>query len=1252
MNTTKPLMRHAQLLSNGSFTTLLTGAGTGFSRVGDTMLSRWSGDRIEDAEGYFFYLRDADSGNCWSLGEQPGGANAERRAAGGEPGVGWVDVTANGIEARMEVAVDPQRDLEVRSILLSNLTDRERHLEATSYLEVVLNRQSDEAAHPAFSKLFVQTEPDAASGALLARRRPRGEGEAGLWMVHAAAGGEEAGFETDRTRFVGRGRDLRAPQGMDGDLSGTAGNVLDPAFSLRRRVMLAPGGQLRLVFLLGAAPSRDQALALTEALRDEGLPVLQAARGAGQAMRQRAGLSDDQVEYAQRLAAAMLYGQSALRAKAGAAPSQRAVAGLPAIHVLVEQGAVRDDVELLLRARRYWAALGWPVNVLLLDAGWPAQEGVQVRDAASFAAGELAAVALRALLVVRAGLPALSDPDGAAAELPQPQASPGAADGPFALEGREALRFFNGHGGFSQGGHEYVVRMNWDAQRGLHRPPLAWTNAISNEHFGFLVSESGAGYTWSRNSRVHRLTPWYNDPIRDPHGEALYLRDEDNGRYWSPLPGPVPASAGYQAAHGFGYTRISHVSHGLEQETVMFVPRHDPVKLVRVRVTNRGDSVRRLSLYSYQRLVLGGTPADSSRFVTTEYDAAGVLLASNPLAGVFADGVTFAAALAGEGAVVHHSADRAAFIGLHGSPAQPAALSAPRLDGVSGPGFDPCAAFQVVCELAPGTSMECVFLLGETVERQAALELVRHYAQPGAVQRAYDEITAFWHHTISAVQVKTPAPAIDLMLNGWLAYQNLSCRIWGRSAFYQSGGALGYRDQLQDSSAMIYARPDLTRKQIRIHAAHQFVEGDVLHWWHTAPMEQGLRTRFSDDLLWLPYITAFYVRSTGDWSVLDEVEPFLKAPLLEDGEDEVYLKPELSGASGDIYEHCCRALDRSLTQGAHGLPLMGTGDWNDGMNRVGREGRGESVWMGFFLSRIIKDFLPICERRGDTARVLSYRAYHDHLDHALNADGWDGEWYRRAYYDNGAVIGSKDSDECQIDALAQAWAVISGVAPEQRARQALDAMEQRLVSEPEGLIRLLTPAFVNTPNDPGYIKGYVAGVRENGGQYTHAACWAVRAMAEAGRRDRAARLLEMISPVSHALDPAAVAVYQVEPYVIAADIYGEAPHIGRGGWTWYTGSSGWMFRVGLESVLGFSIRDGGQIVLAPRIPDEWPEFHVVYRLPDDGGSYDIVVRNPQGSAAGVVAVSMDGAPLTPEDGAALIPLQRDGASHVVEIVLG
>ncbi|MGH6944229.1 MAG: GH36-type glycosyl hydrolase domain-containing protein, partial [Geminicoccaceae bacterium] len=595
----------------------------------------------------------------------------------------------------------------------------------------------------------------------------------------------------------------------------------------------------------------------------------------------------------------------------------------------------------------------------------------------------------------------------------------------------------------------------------------------------------------SQNSRLNRITPWPNDPVTDPHGEALYVRDEEAGTFWSPMPGPVGASAPYEVRYGFGYCRFLHAGAALEQEVCLFVPRHDPLKITRLRLRNLSGRPRRLSVFAYGRLVLGGTPAETSRAVETRTDPkTGMLLASNPLRGEFSDRVAFTAAIPGrEGDGVHFTADRASFIGRNGSPARPAALMRTSvLDRRAGAGLDPCAALQITMALAPGETVECAFLLGEAEDESAARALADHYRSLSSIDRAFDEVRGFWQDLIPTLQVKTPSPALDLMFNGWLVYQTLCCRLWARSAYYQSGGAFGFRDQLQDAAALVHLRPDLTREQILLHAAHQFVEGDVLHWWHP-PASRGVRTRFADDLLWLPLVTAYYVESTGDRALLDEEVRFLEARALEEGEDEAYLLPVDSGQRASVYEHCCRALDRSLTQGAHGLPLMGTGDWNDGMNRVGREGRGESVWLGFFLYEILGRFAPICRARDDARRAERYEAHRAHLLEAVNDAGWDGGWYRRAYYDDGTPLGSAANDECRIDALAQAWAVISGAAPRERASRAIDAALAELVSEEEGLIRLLAPPFDRTEQDPGYIKGYVPGIRENGGQYTHAALW-------------------------------------------------------------------------------------------------------------------------------------------------------------------
>jgi cyclic beta-1,2-glucan synthetase len=805
-----------------------------------------------------------------------------------------------------------------------------------------------------------------------------------------------------------------------------------------------------------------------------------------------------------------------------------------------------------------------------------------------------------------------------------------------------------GFGAFAAGGTEYVIRLDGGEPAGGRRPPMPWVNVVSNPRFGLLVSESGATCTWSRNSRQHKLTPWTNDPVADPHGEALWVRDEAAGVFWSPQPGPVPAAAPYEVRHGLGYTRWRHASHALDQDVWLFAAAEDPVRVAWLELENLSEVPRELSLFAYQRLVLGATAAEHARLVTTELDArSGILLARGH--GDEQDGeVAFAAAAAPPGASVSLSADRNAFLGPGGSPELPAALfRAGDLDGRAGPGLDACFALQVRVRVPAHGRTAVAFLLGEATDVDAARALVARYRSPGAVPDALGTARDRWRELCSAVQVETPCAALDAMLNGWLVYQTLSCRLWGRSAFYQSGGAFGFRDQLQDAAALVWWRPDLTRAQILLHAAHQFAEGDVLHWWHP-PSGRGTRTRFSDDLLWLPWVAAHYLRVTGDAGLLDETAGFVAARALAPGEEEAFLAPRPAAERASVFEHCARAIDRSLGAGARGLPLMGTGDWNDGMNRVGREGRGESVWLGFFLHEILGAFAPLAEARGERERARRWRERRASLASALEQAGWDGGWYRRAYYDDGTPLGAASSDECQIDALAQAWAVISGIAPPARAKQSLDAMEARLVAEADGLIRLLAPPFDRTAHDPGYIKGYVPGVRENGGQYTHAALWAVQALAEAGRHARAARLLEMLSPVSHARSPEAARRYKVEPYVIAADVYGAAPHVGRGGWTWYTGSAGWMLRVVLETLLGCRLEDGRRLVLRPRLPASWPEVELRWRLPD-GTIYHITMVNQAGGTGALIRATLDGRPLALADGAARLPLEPDGREHTVRL---
>ena len=1109
----------AWMLGDDRLRVVVTDRGTGVSTFEGRALYRGSEDPRDDDGGWSIYLDEAGRA-AWSIGASPCFPTEGALATSIVSAAGPAFVREqHDVLARLSVHVLPARGLELRRVTLMHRGTAPRTIGVTSAFDVVLHDAEADRSHPAFSRLFVQTDFDDVRGAVTASRRARGAGETFPHLACAVLEDVAPEFDTDRARFLGRttGRDCPRGLGAGAPLSRTTGNVLDPVAALRVVRTLAPGQHLELTFVLAAAATRAEALA-----------ALDRARAAG---------------------------VSALAAEA------------------VVPSAPESFGRVFAGSRA--AATSSPVA--------PSKDG-------------------------------------------------------------DGLRFWNGAGGFSADGREYVIR---------GRTPQPWVNVLANEQFGCLVSESGAGATWSVNSRERRLTPWSNDPLLDPQGEAVYVRDEASGEFVSPLPGPAPGAGAYEMRHGFGRSTCRVEALGLALETTVSVARHDPVKITRVRVTNPGPSTRRLSLAAWQHLVLGSLPGETRDSIVTARDArTGALLAERPDDPLHPARVAFAALVGARLDAYAFTCDGDAFLGEPRDPARPRALDDPAaFDGRSGQGLEPCFAQRVTFELAAGATATWDVLLGDAADADEARALVQRFRAPGACAIALEEVARFWEDFVSAVQVTTPSPAIDLMMNGWLAYQTVACRMWGRTAFFQSGGAFGYRDQLQDASALLAYRPILFREQILLHAGHQFEEGDVLHWWHDG--DRGLRTRFADDLLWLPWLLSTYVHATADTGVLDERAPYLTAPLLEGDEHEVFVAAERSPKDADVYTHACEAIERVLAvgNGAHGLPLFGSGDWNDGMNRVGAEGKGESVWMGFFLATVLRDFAPLCALRGDTERAVKFALERARLVRVLESEAWDGAWYRRGTYDVGAWLGSGASEECRIDALAQSWAVLSGIASPEHVASALDAVERELVVPEAGIVKLLAPPFEHTALDPGYIKGYVPGVRENGGQYTHAALWYVRALAEAGRRDRAAHLLEAMSPVSHAQDAAQVARYQVEPYVIAADVYGAEPHVGRGGWTWYTGSAGWMIRVGLESVLGLTQEAGTRFVLAPCVPDAWPGYTVVRRL-EEGTTYEFRVARGSGPSECVVAATLDGRPIEPADGRLVVPIVRDGGRHVVQAELG
>ncbi|MEB2344978.1 MAG: glycosyl transferase [Deltaproteobacteria bacterium] len=1254
---------HGRWLSNGRYALLLTGAGTGVSRRGAIQLTGFRGDRVEDAEGLFLWLRDAESGAWTRIAS--GGASAA-------PGRMVFTESWQGLATRVEACVAPDADLELRRIEVRNASERPRRIVLTAAAELVLAPPAVHAAHPALAKLFVETEA-AGEGVLLARRRPRSAGEAPLWMGGALAGPGGFEAETDRARFLGRGRSWPGPRAVAAPdaLAGSTGSVLDPVLAFRRSVRLAPGEAASWLLLLGSEDERAPLVAALARLAQAGAAdaALLGAAARERALAARLGLDGAACAALHELAVAITYGHPGLRAD----PALRArVRGTR--EELLQRGHVPERllvVELSgpdakqaapewARAQTFWDAQGACFDLLVLaddpEALAPAFEAAGAPRVALQAKGALA-VRERELLLAAARLATTGAPPATAA-LAGPVLAP--RDGPRSerlverpLAHRRLPPTDNGFGRFVADGREYAIELGPGPDGELARPPMPWCNVVANERVGFVASEGGAATTWAGNGRENRLTPWSNDPVADPPGEALWLRDEEAGVFWSPLPAPAASGAPFTVRHGLGYTVWSHETAGLAQEVTRFVPLEDPLAVCRVRIENRSGRPRRLALFALQRLVIGATPEDGGRTVVTDGEpAAGALVAENAIDPGFGAGVAFGTVLAPPGVAPGYTTDRAGFVGRAGTLAAPAAVTggAP-LDGALGADLDPCFAWRLALALAPGAAVECSFLLGQERDRAAVRALLARWRAPGAVERALGKVHAEWERLTGALRVRTPVAAFDQLAGGWLLHQALGCRQRGRSGFYQPGGAFGFRDQLQDAAALVWAAPEHTRSQLLLHAAHQFVEGDVLHGWHP-PGSKGIRTRRSDDPAWLPYVTAVYVGATGDEAVLDEPVPFLRARELAPGEDEALLTPEAGPETAPLHEHCLRALERAATRGVHGLPLMGSGDGSDGMDRVGREGRGESVWLGFFLYHVLERFLPLAERRGEAPRAARLRAYQADLRQALDAEAWDGAWYKRAWYDDGTPLGTAGADECRVDALVQAWSVLSGAARPERAAAAIDAVERELVDGEAGLVRRLWPPFDRSPHAPGFLEDHPPGIRENGGQSTHAALWVVRALAELGRRDRAAGLLERITPQWHARSREAVATYQVEPYVVAADVYGVSPHRGRGGWTWSAGSAGGLYRVLVETVLGLRLEAGRRLRLRPRIPDAWPGFELLLRAPDGRTRYAIRADNPGGRAGCVVGAQVDGRTAAIEDGAALVPLASDGALHEVRVLLG
>lgn len=1281
INTPNTVLPEVQLLSNGNYHVMVTNAGGGYSRWKDLALNRWREDSTCDNWGSFCFIRDLETSALWSAAYQPTLQEGDQYEAVFSQGRAEFRKKEYQLDTHTEIVVSPEDDVELRRIKITNRSKRKRIIEITSYAEVVLAPAAADAAHPAFSNLFVQTEILENRNAIVCTRRPRSENDQTATMFHLMkvhhAQVQGISYETSRANFIGRGNTIHQPGVFNNknQLSGTQGSVLDPIIAIQYRFVIEPQSYAIVDMVTGIGDTRETCNSLVEKYQDRHLAdrAFELSWTHSQVVLRQINATESEAQLYSRLAGAVIFANPSLRTDPEIiVQNQRGQSGLwsyaisgdlPIVLVKIEDSANIELVQQLVQAHAYWRLKGVMVDLVIWNddhggyrqllqnqilgliapmVGAEVKEqpgGIFIRSSDQISNEDRILFQSVARIVISDSMGTLEEqikrrhkvkpiipyfnPEKFFPTLSTP--IPPAAQ----------LLFYNGHGGFAGDGKEYIINSTTDKVT-----PAPWINVLANPNFGSIVSESGQSYTWIENAHEFRLTPWNNDPVTDLSGEVFYIRDEESGKFWSPTPLQSRSKLPYITRHGFGYSVFEHMEDGIHTEVTIFVDIESAVKFTSIKFHNQSSRQRRLSATGYMEWVLGDQRSKSLMHIVTEVAPdSGALLARNSYNTEFGNRVVFFDA---DGLFKSFTNDRAEFIGRNGTIKNPEAMNKARLLGKSGAALDACAVLQVPFDIGAGNEHTIVFRLGAAKDSVDVATLIQQFKGTEAARQSLEAVKKYWNKTLGNLQVSTPDPAINILANGWLTYQTIASRLWGRSGFYQSGGAFGFRDQLQDVGSLLHTDTALVKKQLLLHASRQFKEGDVQHWWHP-PSGRGVRTTCSDDYLWLPYVLSKYVNHTGDLTILDESVGFLEGRLLNFGEDSNYDLPMRSTHYESMYNHCIKSILFGLKFGEHGLPLMGSGDWNDGMDKVGEHGKGESVWLAFFLYDVLIRFAAIAKMKMDENFSSKCSMEAARLQVNIEKNAWDGKWYRRAYFDDGTPLGSTTNEECRIDSIAQSWSVLSKAGDKQRSKMAMEAADLYLVDREANLIQLFDPPFDKSTLNPGYIKGYVPGVRENGGQYTHAAIWLVMAFAAMKNKARTWELLQLINPINHGNTPEAIARYKVEPYVMAADIYKQQLNNGRGGWTWYTGSAGWMFQLIIESFLGFK-KQGNILTFTPCVPLHWHQFTIDYNFEETTYSFTFI----QHANESVMKVVLDGVVQpTPS-----VNLVNDVKVHLVKVYFG